>query len=172
MPTDNQAVEIRTARAAELDAIGELTVAAYRSVPGVVVAGYEPALRDAASRAREALLLVAAADDRLLGTVTCVLGPGRFAESDDPLEATIRMLAVVPEARGRGVGEALVRACLDRARSAGLERVSLYTQPAMHAAQRLYRRLGFRRSPERDWPVPNSDLTLLAYVLDLDGRAP
>jgi ribosomal protein S18 acetylase RimI-like enzyme len=164
-------VEIRAARADELDAIGELTVTAYRSVPGVSVGGYEGALRDAASRSRDALLLVAAERDRLLGTVTCVLGPGPFAETDDPHEGTIRMLAVAPDARRRGVGEALVRACLARARSAGLSRIGLYTQPTMDSAQRLYDRLGFRRSPERDWPVPDSDLTLLSYTLELGGSA-
>jgi len=81
-------------------------------------------------------------------------------------------VAVEPAARGRGIGAALVGACLARARSAGLARIGLYTQPAMLAAQRLYDRLGFRRSPDRDWPVPDSDLTLLAYTLELDGSAP
>lgn len=77
------------------------------------------------------------------------------------------MLAVAAEARGAGVGEALVRACVDRARALdGVSALVLSTQPAMLGAQRIYARLGFVRTPERDWaPVPA--LTLLTYRLEL-----
>ena len=61
------------------------------------------------------------------------------------------MLAVAPAARGRGVGEALATWCVDRARADGCHAVVLSTLPVMHAAHRLYQRLGFVRTPERDW---------------------
>jgi ribosomal protein S18 acetylase RimI-like enzyme len=80
------------------------------------------------------------------------------------------MLAVARAGRGRGTGEALVRACLERARQTeGCVRVVLSTQRGMHAAHRLYERLGFTRRPERDWsPLPElADITLLAYELAL-----
>ncbi len=71
-------------------------------------------------------------------------------------EAEIRMLAVDPAARGRGVGEILVRECVRRAAAAphSARAVVLWTQPQMTAAQRLYERLGFRRAAERDGVVP------------------
>jgi ribosomal protein S18 acetylase RimI-like enzyme len=76
------------------------------------------------------------------------------------------MLAVDPAVRDRGVGEALVRTCLDRARAAGKARMVLSTDPRMTAAHRLYGRLGFSRLPERDWtPVPGVELRV--YALDL-----
>ena len=76
------------------------------------------------------------------------------------------MLVVDPGSRGRGVGAALVRECLDRAHAAGCHRMVISTKPEMHAAHRLYERLGFVRAPERDWsPVPGVDL--LAYARDL-----
>jgi ribosomal protein S18 acetylase RimI-like enzyme len=87
-----------------------------------------------------------------------------------PGEAEIRMLAVAHEARGQGAGEALVRACVDRARATdGCVRVVLSTQRTMHAAHRIYERLGFVRVPERDWnPIPElDDITLLTYELTL-----
>ena len=60
---------------------------------------------------------------RVLGGVTYVPGPGSpFAEFTDPDAAGIRMLAVADDAQGRGVGEALGRACIDRARAAGRPR--------------------------------------------------
>ncbi len=69
------------------------------------------------------------------------------------------MLAVAPEARGRGVGEALARMCLDRFRSEGARGVVICSLPQMTDAHRLYDRLGFRRVPELDWePVAGVEL--------------
>jgi ribosomal protein S18 acetylase RimI-like enzyme len=93
-----------------------------------------------------------------------------LADIARPSEAEIRMLAVAHEARGRGAGEALVRACVDRARATdGCVRVVLSTQRTMHSAHRIYERLGFVRTPERDLsPVPElADITLLTYELTL-----
>jgi ribosomal protein S18 acetylase RimI-like enzyme len=76
------------------------------------------------------------------------------------------MLVVDPAVRGQGIGEALVTACLQRAAAAGATRMVLSTDPRMHAAHRLYARLGFTRLPERDWsPMPGTDL--LVYALPL-----
>jgi ribosomal protein S18 acetylase RimI-like enzyme len=52
---------------------------------------------------------------------------------------------VVDEAyRGRGVGEALTLAAVERARRAGARTVDLTSRPSREAANRLYQRLGFR----------------------------
>ncbi|MGQ4445355.1 GNAT family N-acetyltransferase, partial [Streptomyces violaceoruber] len=93
-----------------------------------------------------------------------------MADIARPGEAEIRMLAVAREARGRGAGEALVRACADRARAVpGCTGVVLSTQAAMRTAHRLYERLGFVRTPDRDWnPLPElDDIMLLTYELTL-----
>jgi ribosomal protein S18 acetylase RimI-like enzyme len=59
-----------------------------------------------------------------------------------------------------------VRACLDRARELGLTRVVMSTQAGMVHAHRIYERLGFIRTPERDWsPVPGIDL--MTYAVEL-----
>ena len=90
----------------------------------------------------------------------------KLSEVDDPDAATIRMLGVANEARGRGIGEMLVLACVDRAREAGLQCVRLDTRTSMASAQRLYERLGFRRDPDHDWS-PKPGMLLLSYVLEL-----
>ncbi|QFR00233.1 GNAT family N-acetyltransferase [Streptomyces phaeolivaceus] len=166
-------ITIRRAAPDEYAALGEITAQAYLG-DGLLDFGESDAylgeLRDVAKRAAAADVLVAVADDRVLGGVTFVPAGGPMADIARTGEAEIRMLAVAPSARGRGVGEALVRACLERARTVeGCARVVLSTQRSMHAAHRVYERLGFTRTPERDWnPFPDLlDLTLITYELTL-----
>jgi len=61
------------------------------------------------------------------------------------LRAWIEDVVVDGAARGRGVGEALTRAILDRARELGCRTVDLTSRPSREAANRLYQRLGFER---------------------------
>jgi ribosomal protein S18 acetylase RimI-like enzyme len=165
-------IEIRAVRPDEYDEIGEITAQAYLQ-DGLLAFGdeddwYLAELKDVAKRAASAQVLVAVDRDRVLGGVTHVPSPGPLSDVAGPGEAEIRMLAVAHAARGRGVGEALVRACVERARAAGRTAVVLSTQHAMHTAHRLYERLGFVRVPERDWkPIPGDDFTLLTYKLTL-----
>ncbi|KOV81109.1 GNAT family N-acetyltransferase [Nocardia sp. NRRL S-836] len=162
-------VLIRPAREADLAAVGAITVEAYRADGYVAdTDDYAAHLADATTRFHEAELLVAvdAADGELLGSVTVVLPGTPFAEVSEPGEAEFRMLSVAAAARGRGVGEALVRAVLDRARALGADRVVLSSSEKMLAAHRLYGRLGFTRLPDRDWFV-RPGAKLLAYALPL-----
>ncbi|MFJ9249964.1 GNAT family N-acetyltransferase [Streptomyces sp. NPDC101776] len=164
---------IRRADPTEYEPLGEITAQAYLQ-DGLLDYGdedpYLPVLKDVAKRAAAAEVLVAMDGDHLLGGVTFVNGPGPVADIARPGESEIRALAVARTARGRGAGEALVRACVTRARATeGCTTIVLSTQSSMHAAHRIYERLGFVRTPERDWnPVPHlDDLTLLTYQLTL-----
>jgi GNAT superfamily N-acetyltransferase len=165
---------IRAAVAEDHERLGALTAAAYLD-DGLLDLGerdpYLAVLRDVGSRAAHAEVLVAVdGEGAVLGGVAFVEGPGPFADVAGDGEAEFRTLAVAPAGRGRGVGTALVAACIDRARSLGRRRLVLSTQPRMYAAHRVYERFGFTRAPDRDWsPVPG--LELLAYELDL-GVAP
>jgi ribosomal protein S18 acetylase RimI-like enzyme len=111
-------VIVREARPEEHGRLGELVVTAYRSLPEFDEPDYEPELRDVARRAGDAVVLVAVDDaGTLLGCVTYVPGPeSPWAELLEPGEAAIRMLAVDPAARGRGIGTALAAGCIARAR--------------------------------------------------------
>jgi ribosomal protein S18 acetylase RimI-like enzyme len=161
---------IRAARPDEYSAVGEMVVEVYRSIiPDLE--GYVEQLRDVAARVAAGVLVWVAHDDgALAGTVSYVPGPGPYAEFEDPLGSGIRMLAVLPEFQERGIGEALVRACLARAASDGKRRVYLDTTQWMQAAQRLYRRIGFVRAPELDWE-PTPEVLLTAYVYELPQPA-
>ena len=156
---------VRRAAPADHAAVAELTASVYRG-EGFSSADYEPALRDVASRAASATVLVGEVDGRLVGAVTVATRGGEWAEQSVPGEAVIRMLVVSAEARGGGAGEALVRAALDVAREDGCTLVRLSSQEEMTAAHRLYERLGFVRTPSFDWyPVPG--LFLRTYALPL-----
>lgn len=52
-------------------------------------------------------------------------------------------MGLLPEARGQGVGERLLRACIDKARTKGLTRIYLHVRADSQRAIRLYRRVGF-----------------------------
>jgi ribosomal protein S18 acetylase RimI-like enzyme len=159
---------VREARPAEHDALGALTVAAYRGLLGPDMdSGYAAELADVATRAAQATVLVAVGDgDRILGGITYIAGPGPLAWFDGPAQAGLRMLAVAPDAQRRGVGAALVAAGVRRAAAEGRASVLLHTTAPMTVAHRLYERAGFRRDPGRD-RVLDGGLVLLAYILEL-----
>ncbi|MER7827083.1 acetyltransferase (GNAT) family protein [Streptomyces sp. CG 926] len=161
---------IRTALPAEYAELGEITSGAYLADGHLDFNeddGYLNVLRDVAGRAAQGEVLVAVRDERLLGGVTFAAPGSALADIAAPDEAEFRMLAVAREARGQGAGEALVRACVERARSLeGVTGLVLSTQGGMAEAHRIYARLGFVRTPERDW-APIEGLTLLTYRLKL-----
>ena len=167
------ALTIRPAGPDDFEAVGEITVRAYLDGGHLPAdAEYAGTLADARSRAEGAELWVAVddADGRVVGSVTFAAPGSEFHEIATADEGDVRMLAVDGTARGRGIGDALMLRCVERARDLGLVALALSTQPSMHAAHRIYERMGFERAPERDWsPAPG--ITLLAYRLDLSPSA-
>jgi ribosomal protein S18 acetylase RimI-like enzyme len=166
-------MQIRRARTQDLAAVGEVTVAAYAEFAHEDTDDYVEHLRDAATRAREAELWVASAEnssDEIMGSVTVCLPGSPWREIARHGEGEFRMLSVAPQARGNGVGAALLDAVVARFRSAGASRVVMSTLPTMRAAHRIYERAGFVRMPERDWS-PMANVHLIAYGLELDGPA-
>jgi ribosomal protein S18 acetylase RimI-like enzyme len=166
------AIEIRQARPEEYDEAGRVTELAYREFAPPGDEGWEGYLRrlgDVRGRAGRTLVLVAVDDGRVLGTATLELEQ-RIEEDDDPPlplgEAEIRMVGVLPEARGRGIGRALMEACLQEAREAGKTLVTLHTTKRMRTAQRMYEAMGFERGPDR---VFENGFVLLSYSLPLPG---
>jgi GNAT superfamily N-acetyltransferase len=161
---------VRAARSDEIADAGAVTLAAYHAA-GMAVGGYADELSDTASRAAAAELLVAVEsadpDHRVLGTVTFCPDGSRYREIARADEAEFRMLAVRPDAQGRGIGRALTVACIDRARAQGFRALVLSTPAGAAVPHRLYESMGFVREPARDWsPVPGVDL--IAYSLALD----
>ncbi len=103
------------------------------------------------SPATQLLLARETATGQIVGSLTLAL-----FRLPTGLRAWIEDVVVDAAARGRGVGEALNLAALERARAAGARTVDLTSRPSREAANRLYQRLGFS---ERDTNVYRYQLT-------------
>jgi GNAT superfamily N-acetyltransferase len=170
-------MKIRSILPDECDALGEITVAAFRQLmAGEALGGYEEVLRDVASRSDDCDVIVAvgANDHVVMGGVTYVPDANRsMSEFSDPDAAGIRMLAVDPEHQGAGIGGALVEACIARARAQHRKRIILHSTTVMEVARAMYEQLGFDTAPEQDvWVTEEpysaqNPLHLIAYVLTL-----
>lgn len=91
-------------------------------------------------------LLVARAGEEHLGMVNLLFTVSTACGA--PV-ALLEDLIVRPEARGCGIGDALLRAAIDSARNAGCARITLLTDDDNLTAQRFYTRHGFVHSAMR-----------------------
>ncbi len=153
--------------------MGALTVAGYDADDYLTLPDgsfdheYAGWLADGVTRSRDGVLMVAVDGDDLLGTVTwCPPGsPFREISTRDD-QAEFRTLSVAPDARGRGVGSALVDWCITEARSTGIAEILLSSLPEMTPAHRLYESRGFVRRTDLDWS-PFQGVTLWGFSLTL-----
>jgi ribosomal protein S18 acetylase RimI-like enzyme len=130
------------AQVTEITEITDEVVAAFeRLIPQLSSSNPPPTAEElAAIAASEAsILFVARGDDgTILGSLTLAL-----FRIPTGVRAWIEDVVVDDAARGQGVGEALNRAALDRARAEGARTVDLTSRPSREAANRLYQKLGF-----------------------------
>jgi GNAT superfamily N-acetyltransferase len=166
---------VRVALPGEYADVGRVTAEGYhaddllRRPDGLIDNDYEERLTDAGRRADEAQLLVAVDAGQVIGTVTWCPPSSPWRElATRPDQAEFRMLSVAAAGRRRGVGRALVNACLDRAGAQGMREVLISSLPQMTAAHALYREFGFVRAPELDHsPKPHVHLWALRLNLPL-----
>jgi ribosomal protein S18 acetylase RimI-like enzyme len=89
--------------------------------------------------AEASTVFVARAGGRIVGALTLAVFP-----IPTGVRAWIEDVVVDVDARGLGVGVALNRAAIERARELGAKTVDLTSRPSREAANRLYQRLGFQ----------------------------
>ena len=168
----DKSVVIRDARRDERDIVRSVTLAAYEQyaavMPEPLWQGYRRQLLATLETDGAAEHIVAERHGAVVGSV--LLFPpatsayGSAAGSGDCPE--VWLLAVAPDARGAGIGAALMGECVRRARRTGANALGLHTTDMMRAAVRQYKRLGFVRAPERDF-TPAPGFVVKGYRLDL-----
>jgi ribosomal protein S18 acetylase RimI-like enzyme len=157
---------VRDARPEEFASIGALRIAAYRADGFLSDGSYAATLRTLGTDGTGEIL-AAVDDEAILGTVMLLSWPHGGEVVRAPGEAEVRALAVAKDARGRGIGRALLNAVTERATARDVRQLLLLTLPDMRAAQHLYTAAGFSRLPERDYQ-PGSGPPLLAFGLNLE----
>lgn len=170
-------LRIRDARSDDRGAIEAVTLAAYQQYAALMPThwdGYRQNILATLAAARPEAQIVAEEDGRVVGSVLLYPAGSVMARpgggSITLIWPEVRLLAVAPAARGRGVGVTLMDECVHRARRSGAAALTLHTTDIMQAAVRLYDRLGFRRAPELDiQPAPG--VTVKGYRLGLEAAA-
>jgi ribosomal protein S18 acetylase RimI-like enzyme len=177
MPISSDELHLRDARSADRAVIAGLTMRAYAEYAHVMTpsgwAALEDALRRSLADDTGVTRIVAELEGRIVGSVA-LYDPGHAQYSGLDSAAAwpeVRLVAVDPAVRGRGVARALVLECVRRARAAGATTLGLHTSESMQAARRLYEQLGFVRDPDHDFQPPGAEL-VAGYRLPLDDAAP
>jgi GNAT superfamily N-acetyltransferase len=165
---------IRDARADEREVVAEITRAAYSEYAEIMSPETWPELRDAIDSGLASTVpadrIVAELDGRAVGSA--MLFPANvnaYSHVEDALQLTypeVRLVAVRPDARGKGIARALMEECVRRARAAGARAIGIHTSASMRAALALYTDMGFVRVPEHDFRPPGAEL-VEAYKLEL-----
>ena len=167
-------VRVREAQPGDEAAIRAVTLGAYEQYAGHMRAhweGYRRNILDTLAAPGPAQRLVAEDAGAIVGSVI-LYPPGTvgITAGARPIGGEwpeVRLLAVDPAVRGRGVGLLLMQACVDRARAAGAAALALHTTDMMASAMRLYERMGFERAPELDFqPAPG--IIVKGFLLALD----
>jgi DNA-binding MarR family transcriptional regulator/N-acetylglutamate synthase-like GNAT family acetyltransferase len=102
---------------------------------------------------------IAELDGDIVGCVFC-------AKKEESV-AQLRLLLVEPRARGKGVGTRLCDQCVRFARSAGYERLMLWTNDVLEDARRIYERAGFELVEEKQHRSFGHDLVGQNWCLTL-----
>jgi GNAT superfamily N-acetyltransferase len=157
---------IRSAIPGDASAIRDITLRAYGEYAHVMSPDAWPSLERAINNALAvsdgAERIVAESNGALVGSVflfaSHATAYGDLSPSSSEGCPELRLLAVPPEARGLGVGRALVQECIRRARAVGAPFLGLHTSESMRSAIALYTSLGFEREPQLDFREGNSEL--------------
>ena len=143
MKRDVSGVEIRRAVADDAEAVASVLSESFGEYERLYTReGFEattPACAEVLRRIEEGPVWVALVDERVVGTVSAVpKGESLY----------VRGMGLAPAARGRGIGELLLRRVEGFASEHGFVRLFLSTTPFLSRAIRLYERHGFERTDE------------------------
>ncbi|MFB9279047.1 GNAT family N-acetyltransferase [Cohnella cellulosilytica] len=132
---------------------------------------YKESIVEAVDAATTKARLVAELDGRLVGSVF-IYDSSEAAYGAPQLEIhnpIIRLLGVLPSARGSGIATALIRESVRVIKEWGADTLHLHTSDMMDSAVRLYERLGFERAYDKEFH--NGAVLVKSYRLKLSDTA-
>ncbi|RDY69078.1 GNAT family N-acetyltransferase [Halobacillus sp. SY10] len=162
-------ITIRNAKEEELLEIRKLRMVAYEDHIGSIPDEHWNALKKAVSSEADQQpgvdLIVAEVNGNILGSVA--LFPAKTDAYEGYVDVLdypeIRVLAVIPQARGKGIASSLIEECILRAKAKGYSEIGLHTGDFMKDAIALYERNGFERLPEHDFEPANDGIIVKAF---------
>ncbi|MGE7877660.1 GNAT family N-acetyltransferase [Peribacillus muralis] len=112
-------------------------------------------------------VLVAKCQEDILGTLQLFRSSEKAYEKPELgiSSPIIRLLAVHPQSRGRGIAQELLKASVHYAKAQGASSLYLHSTDKMHKAIKLYEWFGFIRDQTKEFQ--NHDILVKCYRLDL-----
>lgn len=153
---------VRNARPEEFPAIGRLMVEVYSQLEGFPKKSDQPEYYDMLANIGEItkkqyteLLIAVSSEGVIAGAVVYFsdmssYGSGGTATAEKNASG-FRLLAVDPNARGKGIGKLLTQACIEKARKDRNEQLIIHSTEFMQVAWKMYERMGFKRSKDLDF---------------------
>lgn len=140
---DSVSLQVWRADISDVPTVAQVLLCAFQSFRPLYTQGgfaaTTPSAETIGQRFHEGPIWLAVTDGETLGTVAAMVRGERLY---------VRSMAVLPSARGRGVGSALLREVEGYAAEQRCRSLYLSTTPFLHDAIRLYERFGFRRVEE------------------------
>jgi GNAT superfamily N-acetyltransferase len=169
--TTTQEIIIRDAEEFEQDAIAHVMLEAYQQYGSVLPEQhwleYRDSIRNSAYSNAPHARIVALLGSEIVGSVQMYLSSeAAYSNPEMSIHSPIiRLLAVSPTCRGRGVATLLIQEAARRSILLGYSTLNLHTSDMMANAIQLYERLGFQRAYETD--MRNGETLVKGYQLDL-----
>jgi GNAT superfamily N-acetyltransferase len=164
---------LRDAKDSERELIAEVMLESYQQyafdMPQERWEQYRDSIRNSVYGDAPYARIVAEIDGRIVGSVQMFLSSeAAYGNPEMGIHSPIiRLLAVHPSARGRGVATALIREAARRALELGATTLNLHTSDMMASAVKLYEKLGFQRHYETD--TTNGETLVKGYRIEVPG---
>ena len=168
-----QQVILRDAREWEREAVAAVMLESYQQyaldMPKERWEEYRDSIRKSAYGNAPHARIVAELGGKIVGSVQLFLSSeAAYGKPEMGIHSPIiRLLAVSPAARGRGIATLLIQEAGRRCIQLGETTLNLHTSDMMASAVNLYERLGFERAYETD--TTNGETLVKGYRLELPG---
>ncbi|WNR42602.1 GNAT family N-acetyltransferase [Paenibacillus roseipurpureus] len=172
---DAREVHIREAKDSDREAIRRVLEDAYDQYRAVLPPEgwdqYKENIIASVDSAKPIARIIALIDDEVVGSSQLFQSSeAAYGAPELEIESPIlRLLAVSPSARGRGIATALIKENIKRAVELGADTLHLHTSDMMESAVKLYERLGFERAYDKD--IQKGEILVKSYRLHIQTAA-